>query len=150
MSGTLTRTDTPAIRPWFRRGPINSLQEDMREWFGSFFGDEGYANPPALDLVESDGGVEVRIDLPGLKTEDIDIQLNENLLTVSGHRDEKKEEKGKTFHRVERRYGSFSRTVTLPCGVKPDSVDAKYKDGVLTIQMQKSEEAKSRKITVKS
>lgn len=150
MSGALRRTETPAIRPWFRRGPVSTLQDEMREWFGNWFGEGEFGASPALDLVEADGGVEVRVDMPGMKPEDIDIQLNDNLLTVSGRREDKKEDKGETFHRVERRWGSFSRSVTLPCGVKPDSVDAQYKDGVLTIHMQKSDEAKTRKITVKS
>ena len=71
------------------------------------------------------------------------------MLTVSGERKEEREEKGKTYHRVERRVGSFSRSVTLPCPVREDAVDAQYKNGILTIKLPKTEEAKARKITVK-
>ena len=90
------------------------------------------------------------MDVPGLKPEEIEIQLNNGILTVSGERREEKEEKGKTFHRIERRHGSFSRSVTLPAAVAEDKVDAQCHDGVLTITLQKTEEAKSRKIKVKS
>jgi HSP20 family protein len=105
---------------------------------------------PSLDLTETPTAVEIRVDVPGLKAEDIDIQLSNGVLTVSGQRKEEKEEKGKTFHRVERRHGAFSRSVTLPAAVAEDKVDAQYRDGVLTISLQKTEEAKSKKIKVKS
>ena len=85
---------------------------------------------PALDLSETDTAIEVRMDLPGITAKDIDIQVSGNVLTVSGQRKEEKEEKGKTFHRVERRYGSFSRSVTLPCAVEESEVAAEYHDGV--------------------
>jgi HSP20 family protein len=71
------------------------------------------------------------------------------MLTVAGERKEEKEEKGKTFHRVERLYGNFSRSVTLPCSVNEEEVAAEYKDGVLTIKLPKAEEAKAHKIKVK-
>jgi HSP20 family protein len=90
------------------------------------------------------------MDIPGMETKDIDIQVNGNLLTISGERKEEREEKGTTFHRVERRVGSFSRTVTLPCPVKEDAVDAQYKNGTLTVKLPKTEETKSKKITVKT
>ena len=89
------------------------------------------------------------MDIPGMEAKDIDIQVNANVLTVSGERKEEREEKGKTYHRVERRVGAFSRSVTLPCPVKEDAVDAQYKNGILTIKLPKTEEAKARKITVK-
>ena len=114
--------------------------------------DEGWftgALVPALDVSETDTAIDVRMDLPGITAKDIDIQVNGNLLTVSGERKEEKEEKGKTFHRVERRYGNFSRTVTLPCAVIESEVAAEYKDGVLTIKLPKTEESKTHKIKVK-
>jgi HSP20 family protein len=105
---------------------------------------------PSLDLAETDRAVEVRLDIPGMEAKDIDIQVNGNLLTISGERKEEREEKGKTYHRVERRVGSFFRTVTLPCPVRDDSVDAQYKNGILMVKLPKREEAKSKKITVKT
>jgi HSP20 family protein len=105
---------------------------------------------PSLDLAETAASVEVRMDIPGMEAKDIDIQVNGNLLTISGERKEEHEEKGKTFHRVERRVGSFSRTVTLPCPVREEVVDAQYKSGILTVKLPKTEEAKAKKITVKT
>jgi HSP20 family protein len=105
---------------------------------------------PMCDLSETGSEVQVRFDMPGMNAKDIDIQLSGNVLTVSGERKEEKEEKGRTFHRVERRQGTFSRSLTLPCAVSEDAVDAQYKEGVLTVTMQKTEEARTRKITVRT
>jgi HSP20 family protein len=134
---------------------LGNLREEMEELFSRAFGEDVGAWSaerilPSLDLAETDGNVEVRMDIPGMDAKDIDIQVNGNLLTISGERKEEREEKGKTFHRVERRVGSFSRTVTLPCPVKEEAVDAQYKNGILTVKLPKSEEAKSKKITVKT
>ncbi len=104
---------------------------------------------PAVDLSETETEVDVRVDVPGMKGEDIDIQINGNLLTIRGERKEEKEEKGRTFHRIERTEGSFSRTLTLPCEVREDNVSAKYEEGVLKICMPKAEEAKAHRIKVK-
>jgi HSP20 family protein len=90
------------------------------------------------------------MDLPGIAAKDIDVQVSGNVLTVSGHREEEKEEKGRTFHRLERRYGDFSRSVILPCAVVEDEVAAEYHDGVLTIKLPKTEESKAHKIKVKA
>jgi HSP20 family protein len=110
----------------------------MQDLFSQVLGEEGpgwfpAALSPNADVSETDHAVEVRMDLPGIKPEEIEIHLSNNLLTVSGERKEEKEEKGKTFHRVERRMGSFSRSIMLPCCVQESKVDAKYKDGVLSI-----------------
>ena len=105
---------------------------------------------PLLDLAESDKALEIRMDIPGVEAKDIDVQVNGNLLTVSGKQSEEREEQGKTFHRVERRVGTFFRSVELPRPVKEDGIDAQYKDGILTIRLPKTEEAKNSKIPVKS
>lgn len=100
-------------------------------------GDESWIGgeiSPTVDLSETDKEIDVCMDLPGMKAEDIDIQINQNMLTVKGERKEETEEKGRTFHRVERRSGSFVRTVSLPCEVDEDKVNAEYKDGVLSIK----------------
>lgn len=118
------------------------LGDEEEGWFSG-------AMVPALDLSETDTAIEVRMDLPGITAKDIDIQISGNVLTVSGQREEEKEEKGKTFHRVERRYGSFSRSVTLPCAVVESEVAADCHDGVLTIKLPKTEESKAHTIKVK-
>jgi HSP20 family protein len=140
--------------PSLWRDPFTSLQEEMNELRTRLLGDggEGWfagAMVPALDMSESDSSIDVRMDLPGITAKDIDIQVSGNVLTVTGKREEEKEEKGKTFHRVERRYGDFSRSVTLPCAVDEDKVAAEYRDGVLSIKLPKTEESKAHKIKVK-
>ena len=105
---------------------------------------------PHFDLSETDNALEIRMDAPGLKPADIDIQVSGNVLTLSGERKEEQEERGRTFHRVERRSGSFSRSVMLPCTVQEDKIEAKYADGVLAVVLPKTEAARSRKIKVQS
>jgi len=154
---TLTppRRETKTLRPWFRPGPMTTVREEMEDLMNRVFGAGEEMWPyfrvvPSLDLVETNQAVEVRLDVPGLEPKDIEIQLNGHVLTVSGHRKEEKEEKGKTFHRLERRSGAFSRSISLPCPVKEETIDAKYRDGVLTITMPKTEEAKSKKIEIRT
>lgn len=89
------------------------------------------------------------MDLPGIDPEQIDISISGNVLTIRGERKEEKEEKGRTWHRVERRKGSFSRSLTLPCAVTEDEAAAEYKDGVLLVTVSKCEEARSHKVRVK-
>jgi HSP20 family protein len=154
MSTTVAKREPRSVGTWWRRGPLENLREEMQDLVARTFGEEGVWPLerifPSLDLAETEAAIEVRMDIPGMEAKDIDIQVNGNLLTISGERKEEKEEKGKTFHRVERRSGSFSRTVTLPAAVKEDAVDAQYKNGILTVKLAKTEEAKARKITVKT
>ena len=152
MSRTLAprRIGFPSL--W--REPRGSFLEEMENMMGRLWdeGEDGWLlgrNAPSVDISETDTAVEAKLDLPGVKPEEIDIQLNANILTVSGERKEEKEEKGKTFHRVERRSGSFSRSFSLPCPVAEDEVAAEYHDGVLSIKLPKTEEAKPHKIQVK-
>jgi HSP20 family protein len=105
---------------------------------------------PTLDLTETPTTLELRMDAPGMSPENFDIQLSNGILTLSGERQQESEVKDKTYHRIERHYGSFSRSLALPAAVVEDKVDAKYRDGVLTVTLQKTEESKSRKIKVKS
>ncbi len=155
MSTAVAKREPKQVGAWFRRGPLENLREEMQELVTRALGEDHGLWPsermlPSLDLAETDSAVEVRMDIPGMEAKDIDIQVNGNLLTISGERKEEREEKNKTYHRIERRVGSFSRTVTLPCPVKEENVDAQYKNGILLIKMPKTEEAKSKKITVKS
>ena len=154
MTTAVAKSEPRKMRPWFRRGPLESIREEMQDLLSRTFGEDLEMWPadrivPSMDVAETDGAVEVRMDIPGVEAKDIDIQVNGNVLTVSGERKEEREEKGKTYHRVERRVGTFSRSITLPCPVKEDAVDAQYKHGILTVKLPKTEEAKARKITVK-
>lgn len=115
-------------------------------------GEDGWfvgTSVPFLDISETDTAVEAKLDLPGVEAKEIEIQLNGNVVTISGERKEEKEEKEKTYHRVERRTGIFSRSFSLPCTVEEDEVAAEYHEGVLTITLPKTEVAKTRKIQVK-
>ncbi len=111
-------------------------------------GESGIESVPALDLSETTDTVEVRMNVPGVKPDNIDIQVNGSLLTVTGKTEEEKEEKGKTYHRIERRQGQFSRSVTLPCSINEEKVLANCKEGVLSIHLPKTTEAKNRRIKV--
>jgi HSP20 family protein len=139
----------------WRRDPFTALREEMNDlrsrlWGGDDEGWFGGALAPSVDLSETDTAVEVRMDLPGVKPDDIDIQVSGNVLSVTGQRQEEKEEKGRTFHRVERHSGSFSRSITLPAAVNESEVAAEYRDGVLAITLPKSDPSKRQKIKVKS
>lgn len=134
--------------------PFRSLREEMddlisrfsRDWNGNL---QATYRPPT-DIAETAEALEIHLDAPGMKPEDISIEVTGNLLKISGERKEEKEEKGKTFHRIERRSGQFYETMTLPCAVKEDKVQAEFHDGVLTITLPKSEDAKTHKVKVKS
>lgn len=144
------QSSTSAVRvtdPW------TAMRQEMNELISNVWGGNGNALSasfaPALDIAEKDNSFELHMDVPGMEAKDLDIQVQGNTVTVSGSRKEEKEEKGKTFHRVERRSGSFSRTITLPCDVTAKEVAAEYTNGVLNVVLPKCEKAKPNKITVK-
>jgi HSP20 family protein len=103
---------------------------------------------PRVNVAETDKGYEVTAELPGLKPEDIHVELERDVLTISGERKEEDEEKGKTFHRVERRYGAFRRAMNLPDATLADKVNAEYKNGVLKVIVPKSKDARPTKVKV--
>lgn len=145
MNGILTTR-----KPW---GTTN-LRDEMEDLMGRFWGDatqRGWLGEIAapLDVAETANAFEVRMDVPGMDVKDFDIQVNGNTVTISGERKEEKEEKGKTFHRVERRHGTFMRTMNLPCNLNADEVAADYVGGVLTVKLPKAENARPKKVAVK-
>jgi HSP20 family protein len=121
------------------------LQDELDRLFESPL--TGWA--PALDVYEDKDNVLVKAELPGLKREDIDVSLQDGALVISGERKIEKVEEGVEVHRQERFYGKFQRALTLPEPVAADKVKADYKDGILTITLPKTEEAKPRKIDVR-
>ena len=149
-----TRART-ALSPWFSRGPMSAFRDEIDDLFSRFSlnleGNEGepLLLSPSVDLSETDDQIEVKMDVPGMKAEELDIEVTGDVLHVSGEHKEEKEEHGRKYHRVERRSGAFERTVRLPSDVNDQDVDAEYKDGVLTVTLAKSEESKTRKIPVK-
>jgi HSP20 family protein len=132
------------------------LQREINRMFDRFF--RGFEEEeeraistwrPVVDISETDDEYIVRAEIPGVSKDDIKVTIRDNMLTISGEKKQEKETKNENFHRVERVYGSFTRTFTLPGAVKVDKVEAKFKDGVLTIKLPKVEEAKSKEIEVK-
>lgn len=105
---------------------------------------------PALDVTETESGIKVTAEVPGIAKEDISITLSDGLLTVSGEKKEEREEKSEDRTLSERRYGSFSRTVRLPSEVDAEKVEAAYKDGVLSIILPRAEGVKTKRIEVKN
>jgi HSP20 family protein len=103
---------------------------------------------PAIDVVRENGNLVVRADIPGIKPEEVKIEVEDDILTVSGEHEEHKEEKDKNYVRRERRYGSFSRSMTLPAGVEAKNIKAKTHDGVVEVTIPLPEEAKKETITI--
>jgi HSP20 family protein len=154
MADQLTTRSPRGLANLWRRDPFTTLRDEMNALRAQMWGDgdEGFFSgglATNVDLSETDNSVEVRMDIPGVKAKDIDIQVNGQLLTVSAQREEEREEKGRTFHRIERQSGRYSRSLTLPCHVNESEVAAEYHDGVLSITLPKSEESKAHKIKVK-
>jgi len=134
---------------------LATLQERMNRLFNDQF--NGYSSGesltagsfvPPVDVYEDEHGIQLKMEVPGIEEKDIDIRLENNVLTVNGQRQLAKEEKEENFHRIERRYGSFSRTFTLPNSVDNEKVSASYDKGVLKIALAKRAEAKPKQIKV--
>ena len=103
----------------------------------------------ALDVAETEGEFLVKASLPGIKPDDLEITYNANVLTIKGETKEEKEVDEKRYHLRERRYGSFSRSISLPATVKQDAIEASYEAGVLTLHLPKAEDAKPKRIEIK-
>ncbi|WP_319576234.1 Hsp20/alpha crystallin family protein [uncultured Desulfobacter sp.] len=104
---------------------------------------------PRVDIAETDKAFEIKAEIPDVNKEDVKVTVDNGVLTIRGERKQEKEEKGKKFHRVERYYGIFTRSFTLPDNVDETKVKASFKDGMLNLQIPKSEEAKPKAIEVK-
>lgn len=133
---------------------LSTLQGEMNRLLENFFGRAelplfgGNVFAPAVDVVETKDSILVKAEVPGIDSKDLDISITGDLLTIRGEKKSEREEKGKNFHRMERSYGSFTRTVEIPSYANTDKVNADYKDGVLTISLAKKEEAKEKTIKV--
>lgn len=103
---------------------------------------------PSVDIFENDSEVVMKAELPGMNAKDIEVKLENNVLTLKGERRFEKETKEENYHRIEREYGTFTRSFALPAAVNGDKVTAEYKDGVLKIVLPKKEETKSKPIKV--
>lgn len=157
MTTALKKSPSVGLPSWFGRSPFPALRQEMEDLFARFgFNGEWPALEtateivPSLDLSETENSVDVKLDVPGYKPEDIDIQIRGGLLTIKGLKKEEKEEKGRSYHRIERTADSFTRSVTLPCEVREGDAKAEYKDGVLSLTMPKTEPIKAVKVAVKA
>jgi HSP20 family protein len=103
---------------------------------------------PPVDIYEDEHSITLKLEVPGISEKDIDIKLENNTLTVHGERNFEKEEKEENFHRIERRYGAFARSFTLPNTVDPENVEANYENGVLRVKLAKRAEAKPKQIKI--
>jgi HSP20 family protein len=149
----LTRWQRPDVSVW-PFGPLFGLRDELDRLFESSFGDLARGSQPlsvwnpALDVFEDKDSLVVKAELPGLKKEDIDVSFHDGALSISGERrGEEKHGDARSF-RSERFVGRFNRTVTRPSPVDAGKVKAEYKDGVLTITLPKTEEARPKKLTV--
>ena len=157
MSGSISKPETRTPRRWLEGSPLMSLRDEMDDLFHNFFGAPMQSrmsemSVPSIDVSETDAAIEVVTDIPGINADDVNIEVRDGVLTISGSSSEKKEyDEGedRKFHRIERRTGSFSRSVRLPCSVDQERIDAALKDGVLTVTLPKAEEARAKKVTIR-
>lgn len=144
-----------ALVRWEPVRELNTIQGEINRLFNSFFDTPASAGEgigrrwlPAMDLVEADDHYVLRADLPGLTEDDVSIEVENDILTVSGERKAEHEQRGEGYHRLERAYGSFSRSLTLPGGVDPDAVQASFERGVLEVRIPKPEQHKPRRVAI--
>lgn len=105
---------------------------------------------PAMDVYETDDKLVAKVELPGIDPEDVEVSIEDGTLTISGKREFSSEVREEDYHRIERRYGAFSRAITLPPTVDTDKVEARFDKGVLTVEVAKTEKAKPKRIKVKA
>lgn len=129
------------------RFPFTGLRRPL---FGWRVPTEDLAWTPALEMYEKPDKFIVRLEIPGMKKEDIDISFTNDTLTIAGERKVEKEVKDEDYYRCEFNYGKFSRSLTVPSAVKADKIEAHYDNGILEITLPKAEEAKPKKIEIKS
>jgi HSP20 family protein len=148
-----------ALIRWEPVRELNTIQTEMNRLFNTFFDTAAPASTagpgtqlrrwiPAMDLVETDDAFVLRADLPGLSEADVNIEFEDNVLTISGERKSEHESRKEGFYRVERAWGSFSRSLTLPEGVDPEAVSAHFDRGVLEVRVPKPEQRKPRKVAI--
>ncbi len=136
---------------------LRTLQDEMNRLFSSTFTRGGGSDEqmfggnwtPSVDIFENKDNIVLEAELPGLKPEDVNISIENNVLTISGERKFEKKDEGDNFHRVERGYGSFTRSFTLPPTVSAENATAEFENGILHLTLAKREEAKPRRIEIK-
>jgi HSP20 family protein len=145
-----------AVIRWEPVRELHSLQQEMNRLFGSFLDQPGAGSPgagrqwiPAMDLVERDEHFVLRADLPGVREEDVAIEIEDAVLTVSGQRRSEREASGEGYHRIERATGTFRRSLTLPEGVNPKGINARFDHGVLEVTIPKPTQRTPQRVQIK-
>jgi HSP20 family protein len=145
-----------AMSRWDPFRELSSIQNELNRLFGRTFSTEGgeareaAAWVPAIDVAETQDRFVITAELPGVDPDDVDISVENSVLTLRGDRSFYRETKEEDFHRIERRFGNFARSITLPSTADPERIRASFDTGVLTIEVPKKEEAKPRKIQIKA
>ena len=103
---------------------------------------------PVVDILEANGHVEIRAEMPGLPEQDVQVSVTDDVLTLKGEKTQESDEKDQKYHRVERSYGRFQRSFTLPANLNPEAIKAKFTNGVLTVSIPKAEEVKPKEIQI--
>ncbi len=150
----IVKWQRPTLTSWPGFGRLSDLRDDIDRLFESPLGEltrtanllSGWT--PALDVYEDKDNFTVKAELPGMKKEDIEVSLLDGTLTISGERKSESKHEDAEVYRTERYFGRFQRTVSLPTAVAADKIKAAYKDGLLTVTLPKTEEAKPRQIEV--
>jgi HSP20 family protein len=147
-----------ALIRWEPVRELHTMQNEMNRLFNTFFDSPTPSNGggnqvtrrwiPAMDVAETEDHFVLRADLPGMSESDVKIELEDNVLTISGERKAEHEQKGEGYYRVERSFGSFSRSLTLPDGVNADGIQAGFEHGVLEVRIPKPEQHKPRKVQI--
>ena len=146
-----------ALIRWEPARELHTMQNEMNRLFSTFFDSTTPGNGsqvagrrwiPAMDLVESDDKFVLKVDLPGLAEGDVNVELEDNVLTISGERKAEHEQRKDSYYRVERSFGRFSRSLTLPEGVSADGIQASFDNGVLEVHIQKPEQRKPQKVAI--
>ena len=143
-----------ALIRWEPARELQTIQQEMNRLFGSFFDGQsgvevgGRRWIPATDLVEEGDHYVLRADLPGVGEDDVKVELEDNVLTVSGERKSEHEQRKNGYYRIERASGRFARSLTLPEGVDADSIKARFENGVLEVTIPKPAERKPRRVAI--
>jgi len=151
---SIIRWNRPELTGWPAFGRLTDLRDEIDRLFELPLTEAARTSrlfsgwTPALDLYEEKDNLVVKVELPGMKREDIEVSLHEGSLSISGERKSEETHQDADVHRTERFFGRFQRTVALPTPVAADKVKAQYKDGILTITLPKTEEAKPKRIDV--
>ncbi|HUJ34289.1 MAG TPA: Hsp20/alpha crystallin family protein [Solirubrobacteraceae bacterium] len=146
-----------ALIRWEPARELQTMQNEMNRLFGTFFDSTTPGNRhraslrswmPAMDVSESDNEYVLKADLPGLNEGDVNVELDDNVLRISGERKSEHEERKNGYHRVERAFGRFSRSLRLPEGVSAEGIQANFDNGVLEVHIQKPEQHKPQKVAI--